>query len=386
MASADDELLDAPEVPAYASHLPQVSRFEANLLRILRFFLGQVPYSTAMPLIQGTLGRPKCLSAVAVDLARDSLAKGCVLFLTRSGGWRRERFLRDGEARTGRLWERTPPADLGLTFTKQSLDFLCWVTANKPATGRAFWSPSAGTGLTPGDELHLFLAYAHLRADADVLPLLRAAGGPFAALPLCWLAFPDDFATNAPDSVPDFGPWMSGQRALFLEAMQAYLLARWLDIERAKGQIADWDVMRLSGAAQELVLTRFIAAAERHERPDLARFLLGVTGRVLASAEVSPMFWTGSLGGTRAPTRLVDRLSSQRAALSVLRALDLLHQWERRARGVGYYDEGYKAMQLYLSDWEAARGTLLNQRAQRIIAQFDPLRAGGTPPAAPAAT
>ena len=52
--------------------------------------------------------RPKCLSADAVHLVLDSLSKGCVLYLVRAGGWKRDRFLRDGEPKFGRLWERSP--------------------------------------------------------------------------------------------------------------------------------------------------------------------------------------------------------------------------------------------------------------------------------------
>src|SRR5205823_1688148 len=53
-----------------------VSRFEANLLRILRFFLKQAPAEQAMKLINDRMDRPKCLSAAAVELVEDSLSKG----------------------------------------------------------------------------------------------------------------------------------------------------------------------------------------------------------------------------------------------------------------------------------------------------------------------
>src|SRR4051794_41755833 len=83
-----------------------VSRFEANLLRILRFFLKQVPAEQALRLVHDRLERPRCLSATAVQLVQDSLAKGCVLYLVRAGGGKRGRVLRNGEAEVRRLWGR----------------------------------------------------------------------------------------------------------------------------------------------------------------------------------------------------------------------------------------------------------------------------------------
>jgi len=76
--------------------------------------------------------RPLSLSRTCVELVADGLAKGCMTWLARSGGWRRERFLRDGQPRTGRLWERWEPATLGLAFSRHSLEFLVWITAHRP--------------------------------------------------------------------------------------------------------------------------------------------------------------------------------------------------------------------------------------------------------------
>src|SRR5437868_5323801 len=94
-----------------------VSRFEHNLLWLLRWFLRQAPAQQALPLLDAKLDRPKCLRRPAVELVKDALGKGCVLLLTKLGGWRRERHLRGEEVREGRLWQRTPPQQLGLTFT-----------------------------------------------------------------------------------------------------------------------------------------------------------------------------------------------------------------------------------------------------------------------------
>src|SRR5947209_5453334 len=75
---------------------------------------------------------PACLSRPAVRLVKDALAKGCVFLLARRGGWRVERHLRGGRVAEGRLWQRTPPAELGLTFSRHALEFLVWITAARP--------------------------------------------------------------------------------------------------------------------------------------------------------------------------------------------------------------------------------------------------------------
>jgi hypothetical protein len=108
-----------------------VMRFEHNLLRILHFFLGRVPLEQARSLIQAPAekGRPKCLSKPAVELVQDALRKGTVELLARAGGWRPEAFLRNGKAKEGRLWDRTPPRELGLPFSRHALDFLIWITS-----------------------------------------------------------------------------------------------------------------------------------------------------------------------------------------------------------------------------------------------------------------
>src|SRR5262245_50950508 len=98
-----------------------VSRFEANLLRLLHFFLQQAPIQQALPLLESRLDRPSCLGRNATELVRDALGKGIVMLLVRAGGWRIERFLREEKPVEGRLWERTTPNRLGLHFSGNSL-------------------------------------------------------------------------------------------------------------------------------------------------------------------------------------------------------------------------------------------------------------------------
>src|SRR3954453_7299861 len=116
-----------------ATAVPRVvTPFEGRLLRILRCFVRHVPLDQALPLVLDRTSRPTTLTAACAELVADSLAKGCLLFLVRAGGWRRGRFLRDGKPRDGRLWERSTPADLGLAFSRHTLGFLIWITASRP--------------------------------------------------------------------------------------------------------------------------------------------------------------------------------------------------------------------------------------------------------------
>jgi hypothetical protein len=60
--------------------------------------------------------------------------------------------------------------------------------------------------------------------------------------------------------------------------------------------------------------------------------------------------------------------------------MDRLQGWERRARSVGYWDEGYQASQLWKDDWERFLGEDQHGRAQAIVRQMDPMRQAGAAP------
>ena len=86
-----------------------------------------------------------------------------MLYLVRAGGWKRDRFLRNGEPKFGRLWERSPVERLTLSFSKHALDFLIWVTAHRPKDERPVWKAN-DEELTVADRLLFFLAYEAMRA------------------------------------------------------------------------------------------------------------------------------------------------------------------------------------------------------------------------------
>src|SRR6187431_2767296 len=135
--------------------MQNVSRFEASLLRLLYYFLRREPIERALPLVENRCDAPKTLSPDCVRLVKDALGKGCTFLLASRGGWRDERHLRNAKPVTGRLWHRTQPKDLGLTFSKHTMDFLVWITAARPGDKDPKWEPNHDK-LTHGDLLLLF--------------------------------------------------------------------------------------------------------------------------------------------------------------------------------------------------------------------------------------
>jgi hypothetical protein len=344
-----------------------VSPFEGKLLRVLHCFLGQVPIEQALPVVAERAQRPAALSRACVELVQESLAKGCLLFLARSGGWRRDRFLRDGQPRDGRLWDRSQPEELALVFSRHALEFLVWITAQKPADTEPHLR-LADSELSPADRLLLLLAYEALR-DTEAAAPLRAKPA-FSSHGLLRLAFPDDYAGTSAE--PDFGPWVTGLGAAIMEALQPWLAARWVKLVRGQAHVGDWPALAAQGTEEERVLTGFTSAAEKENRPDLTRFILRVARTVLTPDLKANSFFAG-LQGT-GPPKLADRLEVHRRALALPRHLERLQAWERRARGVGFLDEDYAVSQLWKGDWERLNGDELTDRARALVKQVEPLK------------
>ncbi|QJW99322.1 hypothetical protein [Frigoriglobus tundricola] len=355
----------------------QVSKFEFNLLRILRFLMGHFPADQGLQLVRTAVSRPECISGGAVDLVQDTLSKASVLFLTRSGGWRNDKFLRANLPVAGRVWDRIPLDERALHFSRPVLDFLLWLTAEKVQETKQAWD-AAPKALTPADELFFCLAFDAMRSDPDVLAALRRKDA-FTRNPFCWLTNPGDVAE--PDSTkpqpPDFAPVFTGQRAVLLECLQTHLTLRWTRSERAKGQIGDWKKMRQQGQAEHAALRAFLQAADAARRTDLARFVLRTNAAVLQS-DMTPVFWTGGLQGS-GPPRLADRLETQRSALALPRQMETLEEWQARARSVGYFDEDYQAAQMWKAEWETTQGDRVAARARAAVEMLEPLRGPATP-------
>lgn len=348
-----------------------VSRFEAGLLGLLYYFLRQEPVERALPLLETRMDAPKELSPGALRLIKDALAKGSTYLLAARGGWRDERFLRRQRAQSGRLWQRTEPNELGLTFSQASLDFLIWITSARPSDKTPVWSPSHDS-LTHGDLLLLFFAHEGLRDTTDALgaPALRKKS-PYMEHALCWLAYPQDFAQSPNEPGPLFGPWMSGVGSCIIEALNHDLEELWFRTESRKERIEKPEEMRALGIAQESVLTAFLSACEKSNRRDLSRFLLRAAQKLLKNNAHAGM-WTSSLQLTG--QRLADRSTTYRAATAFLRQLDKLASWAKWARSQGRLDDDYHPAQAYLTDWEEVGGDGLVARASTIVRHLDPMK------------
>jgi hypothetical protein len=347
-----------------------VSKFEFNLLRILRFIVGHFPTDEGMQLVRTAVSRPECLSGGAVELVKDTFAKGCVLFLVRQGGWRNDKYLRATSPFSGRIWERIPLEERSLVFSRPVLEFLIWATAEKVNDTKVFWDAAPQT-LTPADDLFFWLALNAIRTDPDLLSVLRKKEA-FRRNPLCWISFPGDMVESDDIALPNFAPLFEGQRAVFLECLQTYLEHRWIRSERMKGQIGDWKKMRQQGRTEFAALRAFLETAEQANRTDLTRFVLR-TNAALFTTDMLPVFWTGGLQGS-GPPRLADRLDTQRSALALPRQMEILEGWQHRARSVGYFDSDYQATQMWKSEWEAINGDQIAARARAVVEMLEPLR------------
>jgi hypothetical protein len=72
--------------------------------------------------------------------------------------------------------------------------------------------------------------------------------------------------------------------------------------------------------------------------------------------------------------RMADRMEIYQEALAFLRQFDRFQQWQNTAVGVGYFDEGYHACQLWKADWERYHGETLCACARAIVREVEPIK------------
>lgn len=346
-----------------------VSKFEGRLVGLARAIVRLSPIDAALPFLLDKITIPPAYSPDCLQLVCDSVAKGCVLYLAKVGGWRRERFLHDGKPADGRLWQRVPTDERQLQFSRHVFDFLVWLTAHNPGLAKPWYPPAEE--LTVADRLVIFLAYDGFR-DTEAGSSWRHRP-IFARNPLCRLMWPDDFVAMSAQP-PDFTGWSDGLAASILEVMQVPLADRWLDIEWQKSDIHDWHYMRQLAEAQDMVLDHFLPTIDPRRR-DLARFVIHAAAKY-CNANVRAENVTAALaaGGS---TRLAERYSIRRQAAVLARVLDRVAKWERQSRLVGYLDDGYQAAQFFLSEWDDAGAGPALIRARDLLRHLEPLAGGG---------
>jgi FtsH ternary system domain X6 len=346
-----------------------VSKFEGRLIGLARAIVRLSPIDAALPFLLDKITIPPAYSPDCLQLVCDSLAKGCVLYLAKTGGWRSERFLHGDQPVEGRLWDRVPTAERQLAFSRHVFNFLVWLTAHDPVLAKPWYPPAEE--LTVADRLVIFLAYDGFR-DTKAGPSWRHRP-IFARNVLCRLMWPGDFAGMTAQP-PDFAGWGGGLAASILEVLQVSLSERWLAVEHGKSEIGEWISMRQLAEAQDLVLDHFLPAIDPKRR-DLARFLIRAAASYCSPGVRGEHLTTGL--GAGGATRLAERFAIRRQAAVLARVLDRLAMWERQSRFVGYLDEGYQIAQFFLSEWDAAGAGPALIRARDLLRQLRPLAGGG---------
>jgi len=343
-----------------------VNKFEGRLITILRGIVRLGPMDAALPCVFEKMPAPRGLGTTCVQLACDSLAKGCIQYLAKIGGWRHERFLRDGQPIEGRFWERIPLAERQLTFSRHALEFLIWLTAEHPTHAKMFDPPF--DELTLADELLFFLAYDALR-DTEAGPVWRSKR-LFARNALCRLHYAEEF-TEIVQPV-DFQPWVHGLGAAIVEVMQSPLAERWYSVECGKRAIGDWKRYQSIADAQDQVVESFLGAVEQAKRLDLARFLLHAAVRYCTPTRDKDDL----LGGLQSsgPPRLAERYRAQRQWAVLARVLHRMKDWQRQARSIGFMDDGYPAAQFLLNEWDAVGADDAIISARKLLRQLEPVR------------
>ena len=344
----------------------QVTRFESNLLKIVHAMVGRAPAAQVLKLLVRRLARPNCLSRDCVTLVQDALAKGCTYWLA-TGGWRNENYLRGEAAHGGRLWQRTPPTELGFDFSVFGLDFLVWL-AEADVSNDDVWQPFELESLTNGDRLLLALAFDAV-ADTEI-GLHWATSEPFASDGLCALLHPELMGRTSTEFAPSFEVWMTPAGQRVLEAVQWRLAQSWRHLESDKATMVNRERMTALGRAQRTMLAAYLEAIDQAGRRDLARWLLvAMRDTVAGPADISR--WIGAVDVKG--LRVAQRTDVYRNAVAFLAVADQLSNWNRQAANTGYFDEGYAASQIWKGDWERYNGEASCNTAGRIVREAEPL-------------
>jgi hypothetical protein len=320
--------------------MTQVSPTEHELLTLARAIVGLGQYAPVEDLLRDRHTLPERLSPGAMHVLRDTLSKGSVLALARCGGWRKRRYLHDGQERSGRLWERHPPP--ALHFSALSFRALRWLL-EEPLVKHGCAALPGDEPPTLADELFLYLCCRLVSGTTCA----KAVGAQpaFRRSALCWLGFPDLLGAAPPTlTASAFAPLLANGGWL-LDALREDLARRWRKLEESKRLLHEPEALVALGAAQEAVLSAFLDAVDAAGRRQLAGFLLEA-GRPLldppATRWVEGLSLSASLG---------LRAQAARAAGAYLRALGRLARWDAEHRAVRFFDDTYDAAQLLLSEW-----------------------------------
>lgn len=305
-----------------------VTRAEANLLTLARVAVGAVPPIDAMRLLVTPVTPPAKLGPTAREVLADTLARGTVLGLARSGGW------------VERSWERSTPP---LEFTPNVVRLLSWLLST-PLSEHDVQPLVLPRPPTPAEDALLTMLIDRLRGsgcDAAIARQLEVRRWPLTTLAhAAFLAKEVGLDEAPPLDVKTLAPWLESLRVLFARS--------WLAAERAKRDVVAVDAVLRMGRAQGLVLSAALSALDAGGRRDLATFLVDVAVSFFSTARTADEL-TRSMS-TDAPLR--ERIEARRAAGATWRALARLREWDQAHRNVRFIDDGYEQAQRLVRDWE----------------------------------
>lgn len=326
-----------------------VSRAEANLLTLARVAVGIVPPIDAMRLLVTPVTPPPKLGPTAREVLSDTLARGSVQALARSGAW------------LERQWERGPMPPLH--FGANTIRLFSWLLST-PLAEVDVQPLVLPEPLTPAEDLLLALLLDRLRGtgcEAAVSRQLEVRRWPLTTLThAAFLA-----REVSLDEVPAFdiaalAPW--------LEALRALLSRSWLAAERAKRDVIAVDAVARMGHAQAAVLDAFLDALDGAKRRDLATFLIDAGVQFFAKERTADELARSM--STDAPLR--ERVEARRAAGATWRALSKLRAWDQEHRVVRFIEDDYALAQKLVRDWERL-GERGFSRAEELVSALDRL-------------
>jgi hypothetical protein len=326
------------------SESPRVAPSEYDTIFLARALIGDSHQRDAIwPLMAAARKLPPHMGETSAALLEETLRHAWLALWRRAGARPAATLNERGDVVRGRPWERHPPEPL--SFTGATVALLRWLIGNNLA-GAASRLPTLDHrpgGV--GDQVMVFFA---LDAAAPT------PGGPSLAnqpmvrdTPLAWLGFPDLMAAAHPlSSPPPFDSLTCAVGALVVEALTADIARRWTAVEIAKRSVVAPDQLIALGAAQDAVVSDFMATCDRGRRRDLAAFVIDATLPVVAR-DLSP-----------APERLDPaatlsmRNRARIAAGALLRGAVRWDEWDQQHRATRFIDDGYAAAQHLLARYE----------------------------------
>jgi hypothetical protein len=343
----------------------RLTRFEYDLVRILRFLVGALPAPQVANALLARRPAPAGLSPDCIRLVQSTLRTSVVRFLVDGGGWRHESFLHDGRPVIGRAWERIPLPERTLQFSARPLAFLIWLTAERPAMAPDAW---AGTNTVPtaADQLFWTMALPRLKAFPDHWAAVRTSS-LWVSNPLARLAYAEDFDAPADDlSLFVVNPWPA-----YLECLQSWLRDRFVAMDEGKARQTDAKLLRHAGDMETAAIHSYLTVLKAVGRWDLARALLHAVAACLdrdATAEGRIQSLSEAM-----PTRLADKIALEKAAWAIPAAIVPLADWDRVARTIRYTDDEYAAAQWWKAEFEAYDGRSRVAVVERHLRRIDPL-------------